>query len=247
MAQRRYGQWMLNAATVLVTLAAVAVAALRLREAFSPSAERDQNSPRTRRVTEWRQYSREGTRIGPKEAPVTVVEFLDFQCPFCRVAAADLRDLRSWFRDDLAVVYRQLPVPSHPFAYTAALAAECASQYGAFEKLHDIFFEQADSLGRKSWTRFALEANIRDTTEFGRCMERPSTRAAVARDTVAAAALGAHGTPTFLINDLMVSGNPGLVTLNQSSKKRSNRLSAEARLLACAVSSGHETCHGGHP
>jgi protein-disulfide isomerase len=219
MAQHRYSQWMLNAATVLVTLAALSVAGVRVRDAFTQDSNRDENSPRTRHVSEWRKYAVGGVRLGSKNAPVTIVEFLDFQCPFCRVAAADLRDLRRWFGDDLAIIYRQLPVPSHRFAYPAALAAECAAQRGSFEKFHDALFEQPDSIGRKPWTHFAIEADIKDTSEFRTCMNRPSIAAAIAQDAAAAATLGATGTPTFLVNDLMISGNPGLAALNQYVKE----------------------------
>lgn len=214
MPRERSSQWLLNAATVLVTVAAIAVAVLRLKEAFRAPADGADDSPRTRRIANWKQFGQEGVRIGPSAARVTVVEFLDFQCPFCRGAAGDLRDLRRWFRDDLAVVYRQLPVPSHPFAYPAALAAVCAARRGAFEQLHDIFFEQQDSLGKKPWTRFAMEAGIRDTAEFVGCMKRSATAAVVQRDTAAAIALGARGTPTLLINDLAIDGSPGLTTLD---------------------------------
>lgn len=67
--------------------------------------------------------------------------FLTFQCPFCRVASGDLDDLQQWYGHDLAVVYRNFPI--HPFAHSAAVAAECAAGMGAFEALDHRFFCRA--------------------------------------------------------------------------------------------------------
>lgn len=147
-----------------------------------------------------------------------MVEFLDYQCPFCRVASGSIHDLRRWYSKDLAVVYRHLPIPAHKYAYQAALAVECAGRTNKFEAMHDLLFAQPESLGAKPWTRLALEAGVNDTVQFVRCMTDGSAAAAVRRDSVAAVALGATGTPTFLINDVVVSGNVGFAQLNEHIK-----------------------------
>lgn len=151
--------------------------------------------------------------MGPSSARVTIVEFSDFQCPFCRAAAQYLRDLRRRHPTDIAVIYRHYPI--HEYAAQAALAAECAAAVGAFEPIHDLFFAQGDSVGEKSWTRFAADVGIQDTVRFAKCMRDDVTALALSRDTMAANELGVHGTPTFLINDLEVAGFPGAAALDK--------------------------------
>lgn len=212
MSRSRYVEWLLNGATVLVTICAVVIAGLRIRDEVVGHSS--VGAAGTRTISNWREFGNAGTRIGAKNAPVTIVEFLDFQCPFCRVASGSIRDLRRWYTKDLAVVYRHLPIPFHKFAYPAALAAECGARANRFEAIHDALFAQPDSIGQKRWTRFALDAGIADTSGFALCMEDKSVGAAVRRDSVAAVALGVTATPTFLINNVVVSGNVGFAALN---------------------------------
>lgn len=142
--------------------------------------------------------------MGPRTASVTIVEFADFQCPICTAAAGPLRRLRERYPRDLAVVYRH--VPGHEYSFDAAIAANCAAEAGRFEAFHDALFTERDSIGKKPWSRFAIESGLGDTSAFQRCLGSASAREAVSRDTIAAAALGVVGTPTFLINDVEVQG-----------------------------------------
>ncbi len=209
MSDKPRGQRFLNIATGVVACCAVLVAAIRVREAFFTTG-RDVGAPV--HVSNWRQYGTAGIRMRPSSARVTIVEFSDFQCPFCRTAARYLRDLRSRYPSDVAVVYRHYPL--HEFAAQAALASECAAMAGAFEPIHDLFFAQGDSIGEKPWTRFALDVGVQDTVRFAECMRGQAAALALRRDTIAATQLGVHGTPTFLINDLQVAGYPGPAILD---------------------------------
>jgi protein-disulfide isomerase len=212
MARAKYSEVIWNAATAVVTILAVITGTLRLRAEF---LDRTAAPPavRTRMVSNWRDFSTAGTRMGPANTAVTILEFSDFQCPFCRVASGDLRDLRHRYPDDVSVVYRHFPIHTH--AREAAIAAECADRVGSFEAFHDRLFAQPDSIGAKRWTRFAAEAGILDTAQFARCLNTRSAAYQVHQDSVAAVALGVQGTPTFLINDLMVIGNPGFEQLSE--------------------------------
>lgn len=206
----RLGQLLLNVATGVATICAAVVAILWFRDASAGVANK---GPATTRVENWREIGAVGNRVGPAEAVVTVVEFIDFQCGYCRLVGGSLRQLQSWYGKDLAVVYRHLPV--RRFAHAAAHAAECAARVGRFEPLHDILFAQPDSIGTKPWTRFAYEAGVADTVAFSRCLDDPSVDSIISRDSSTAMALGASGTPTLLVNDLMVVGNPGFDRLDQ--------------------------------
>lgn len=210
MTRARFGTILLNVATGVATTCAVVVAGLWLRDSLDTPAAK---GPTPRTVKNWKEIGSVGTRVGPVEAPVTVVEFLDFQCAYCRLVSGSLRQLQSWYGKDIAVVYRHLPF--HRSAHSAAHAAECAARVGRFEPLHDLFFAQPESVGTKAWTRFAREAGVSDTVTFALCMDDRSVDSIIFRDSSDAMALGASGTPTLLINEVMVVGNPGFDALER--------------------------------
>jgi protein-disulfide isomerase len=196
------GSAVLNGATAILVMCAVCVTALRLHDALAEPRPGAAVAPT--HVNQWRAYADAGHRMGPESAAVTIVEFSDFQCPFCRRAAPTLRALRSRYPRDLAVIYRHLP--GHQYSLPAAIAAECAGRAGYFEAFHDALFAEADSIGKKPWSRFAREVGILDTAGFSACLRDASVPQLVFRDTLAATALAVRGTPTFLINDLEVTG-----------------------------------------
>ena len=194
---------MLNAATVVATLCAITVAAIRLRQARdSPSS-----APKVGRVADWRGYGSAGLRDGPTNARVQIVEFADFQCPYCRQASRYLDSVLAARGNDVALVYRHYPI--HRFAHQAAVAAECSAKQGRFPALRRLLFAEAESIGVKVWTRFAEEAGVSDISAFRECMAMPANDEAITRDSLAAARLGISGTPTFLINDVEIEGYYG--------------------------------------
>jgi protein-disulfide isomerase len=97
----------------------------------------------------------------------------------------------------------------HLDAFPAAVASECASDAGRFEEMHHEFFQSPDSIGKESWTTFALVAGVQDTGRFRECMRAAPATQRVVNDTLAARKLAIRGTPTFLINSLMVTGFGG--------------------------------------
>ena len=200
---------LLNVCSVAVTVAVVSVAGARISEGRRPLTAGRQLSERLE--GNWKLYSTRGIRVGAPNARVTVVEFSDFQCPFCRRAADDLRELRRTFPNDVELVYRHFPLHKH--SVDAAIAAECASHTGNFEALHDALFEQPDSIGVKSWIAFARDAGIRDIVGFERCRADPAVRKSVAEDSAAAIRFGVTGTPTILLNDRRFEANPGLARM----------------------------------
>lgn len=120
----------LNCTLYTVAAAAVAMVSVRIHERFWVVPV-DGTQPH--RIQAWRDYSVEGQRMGFSGAPVTVVEFSDFQCPYCKKAWQDLQDIRKEHPNAVAVVFRNFPLSIHKFAEGAAVAAECAARQGAFE------------------------------------------------------------------------------------------------------------------
>ena len=138
---------------------------------------------------------------GAAAASLTLVEYGDFECPFCGRATGVLRDLRERFGDDLRYVFRHLPLADvHEHAEMAAQAAEAAALQGSFWEMHDLLvrhqdeLEWADLVGYAGELGLDVERFVRDLSE-GRCAER------VREDVVSAEASGARGTPTFFIGE----------------------------------------------
>ncbi len=146
-------------------------------------------------------------RIGPADAPITIVEFSDFQCPYCTTAAATVKQVREKYGDKVSVVYRHFPLPMHRQAGKAAEAAECAREQkpDAFWGYHDALF--AD---QKPWTTADLvgyaEGLSLDVQEFSSCLNSGRHAATVLQDMEDGQAVGMSGTPGFYINGMVLSG-----------------------------------------
>lgn len=159
------------------------------------------------RVANWRELTSAGHRIGPDSASITIVEFSDFQCPYCaRFARQVMPAIRRRHPDAVTVIYRHWPLSIHPFATDAAVASECASHQERFEAFHDALFSYQDSIGAWSFDRFAQLARVPDLKAFAKCRSGQAARATVERDRQLAMALGARGTPTFIMDGVMLAG-----------------------------------------
>lgn len=197
---------LLDGAVAVLVICAVVVTALVVRRTFFTGTEAPDRSFRLRSVEDWRGYLEGGHRRGPGDAPVQIVVFSDFQCPFCRDLSRRLERLRGEYGREVAVVYRHFPLARHPRAREAAVGAECAARQGRFWAFHDRLFAQQDSIGQKPWRRFAREVGVEAVKPFVRCVSRRETETIVVRDSSTARRLGARGTPTLLINDQLYRG-----------------------------------------
>lgn len=201
-----------NILTGIVTSMALVVGSMRIHQQFF---QRDSPPPQPKRlVAEWKTFA-VGRRIGPPKAAVTIVEFADFQCPFCAKAASELAEIRRRHPDDVAIVYRHYPLSFHPFARAAAQATECAAPSGSFASMYDLLYAEQSSLGVTPWEDYARRAGATDSLAFNRCMaDTMPVRKIIDRDIAAGKELGIIGTPAFLINDRFVSGYaaPGMLT-----------------------------------
>jgi protein-disulfide isomerase len=195
----------------LVACALVVTAAVVRREVFPPAAPAA-GAPdlKPRAVDNWAQLVSAGQWLGRSDAPVRIVEFSDFQCPFCARTHPVLEAVRRRHPDRVAVLYRHFPLDAiHPHARPAAAASECAGEQGRFGEFAALLFAQQDSLGAKPWARFAAEAGVGDAAAFDRCVRDAHTLAAVDRDAKVGAATRIEVTPTLVINGVL---RPGAVT-----------------------------------
>jgi protein-disulfide isomerase len=142
---------------------------------------------------------------GPSDAWVTVVEFSDFECPFCRSEQPILTDIESIYGTDLRVVFKHFPFPSiHPHAQAAAIAAECAAEQGKFWEMHDLLFTTA--LDDATLLADAEQVPGLDVATWQACIITPEAADRVAADVALGMNVGIDATPTFVVNGVPVVG-----------------------------------------
>ena len=144
--------------------------------------------------------------LGPADAPITLVEFSDYQCPFCRAwEQQTYKPLLDAYPDKIRFVYRDFPLTSiHPNAMPAAEAAQCANEQGKFWDFHDKLFAGSD-LGDQVYKQYAQDLGL-DMTRFDDCLTSHKYRQAIQDDMNFAINLGINSTPTFFINGLALIG-----------------------------------------
>jgi protein-disulfide isomerase len=142
---------------------------------------------------------------GAAEPLVTIVEYSDFQCPFCGQFANTLEELVSAYPDDVRVVFRQFPLPMHPDAELGARAAVAAGDQGRFWAMHDLLFEHRSEMKREHVLEHARTLGL-DTGAFEAALDDPAIAQRVAAHKRGGMALGVRGTPSWFANGVYVSG-----------------------------------------
>ena len=137
--------------------------------------------------------------LGPRTAPVTIVEFSDFQCPFCGRVEPALKQIRDEYKGKVKIAWKNQPLSFHPNAMPAAEAAMAAHEQGKFWEMHDKLFEKQQSLSTEVYDQIAREIGL-DLDKFHASIEAHRNQAAIQADMAAGSAIGASGTPTFFIN-----------------------------------------------
>ena len=178
-------------------------------------------------------------RLGPEKAPVQVVEFADYECPYCQKVNEDLARLREQFGNQVSLVYKDYPLPMHPLAARAAEAARCASMQGKFWEFHDSLF------GSKKLQVSDLKEQARtlklDMARFDQCLDSGEQAAAVKKDVVEGQRLGLTGTPSFFVNGHFMSGAIGYMKLRETVLQELAVLTAGKKQSAQLIPSSRET------
>jgi protein-disulfide isomerase len=164
---------------------------------------------------------------GPADAPVTIVEWADFECPSCGGMAKVLRTLEERFPGKVRLVYKHFPISYHPFADSAARASFAAQAQGKFWQLHPILFERQKQLEDTALERYATEVGL-DLERFRRDMASVAAKERVEVDKRQGTSLGIHATPTLFINGREVA--PG--TLDQPLDDLASWIELEIELAA---------------
>ncbi len=148
---------------------------------------------------------------GPADAKVTIVEYSDFQCPYCARAHSTVDQVMKEYKGKVRLVYKNFPLGFHKFAEPAAIAAECTFEQdpAAFWKLYDYYFEHQQQLSPENIKEKTLEAvkgTKVDTAKFDDCFDNKKTLAKVQADQAEGQQVGVTGTPAFIINGRKLSG-----------------------------------------
>jgi protein-disulfide isomerase len=196
--------------SVAIGISAMAIAFVSVHREFVASAA----TPRLRSVpsgivSSWQDLISAGRLVGAAEAPVTIIEFTDLECPFCRSFNTVLRAVQKKFGTAVAYVFVHTPIHSHRFALSAARAAECAAVSGRFSAMVNAIFERQDSLGLKSWGSYASDAGVADTVSFNRCVRANTPLPLVEAGLAAAKRIDMNGTPTVIVNGWRFAHPPG--------------------------------------
>ena len=144
--------------------------------------------------------------FGTPDAKLTIVEFIDFDCPFCRATFVPFRALMEKYKDHLFVVMRDFPIEEiHPRAFPAALAARCAQEQGAYWSYHDKLYVAQERHEDEDFYRSAREMGLNET-RFTACYQNKKYAAHVQQDLQDGLQVGVQGTPTFFFNGIKMQG-----------------------------------------
>ena len=147
--------------------------------------------------------------IGSREAKVKVVEYSDFQCPYCKSFHVSVKQMLAEYGDQVAYVYKHLPLSFHPQAENAALASECANEQGKFAPYMDVLFDKqaawGASQGTQSFKGYARQIGLK-TADFNTCLDTKKYADKVAADAAEAAKFGVDGTPGVFVGDEFFAG-----------------------------------------
>ena len=144
---------------------------------------------------------------GNLKAPIVIVEFSDFQCPYCRSAEPTLKKLLAKYGDRLSLAYRDFPLRDiHPQAELAAEASRCAGEQGKFWEYHDLIFDNPAKLSREGFIELARSLKL-DDKQFDSCLSSEKYKAQIEQDLQLGMRAGVSGTPGFIINGELLSGS----------------------------------------
>ncbi len=139
------------------------------------------------------------------KAPVTIITFSDYECPFCKRAEATVVEVMKAYGNSIRLVFRDYPLSFHAHARKAAEAANCANAQGKFWEYHDKLFASQPALAEDNLKAYAKELGL-DTAKFDDCLVKGASKAVIDKDVADGEKVGVTGTPAFFINGRMLSG-----------------------------------------
>ncbi len=165
----------------------------------------------------WEALLKGGQQYGPKNAPVTVVEFIDYQCPHCRTFSMELMKFEKNYPGKIKVIVHNFPLIQHREAKMAAISAICLSGLGNFEQFHNLLFENQDILYKQPWDSLAKMAGVKNMSQFRGCManDAPAMKK-LKYDFELAMKIRLIETPTIIINRQLFNGDISYSVLKET-------------------------------
>lgn len=143
--------------------------------------------------------------MGPAEAPITIIQFAEYQCPYCGKAGESVKQVMKEYDGKVKMVFRDFPLSFHDRAIPAAVAANCAGEQDKYFEMHDQMMANQRALTEEDLTKYATAISL-DLDKWNTCRKDPKHEAEVKKDMADGAAAGVSGTPAFFINGIMLSG-----------------------------------------
>jgi protein-disulfide isomerase len=143
--------------------------------------------------------------LGPNDAKITIIEFSDFECPYCQRSQSVTKSLRAKYKDQIKWVFRDFPLSFHQNAMFAHIAANCVGKQGKYWDIFDKLFQNTGSLNREKVLQLVSDMNI-DMKKFEECTKDPEVEREVHSDIADGQEVGVNGTPAFFINGIMIEG-----------------------------------------
>ena len=201
-------KWDVALTAILVACALVTTGLVVRKEFFSASAAPMLPAAKPVLIDEWRSIRDAGVTLDSPDAPVQLIEFADFECPFCASFHQTVQAVQKQYPDKIGVTFVHFPLQGHRFALPAARAAECAGEQGRFKSMHDLLFTQQNAFGLKPWSEFAAEAGVADLEQFESCTQASTALPRVESGQQVGERLQVRGTPTVIINGWQLSQPP---------------------------------------
>ena len=140
---------------------------------------------------------------GSPDSRIVIIEFSDFQCPFCKAGLPIIKEILEKY--NVTLYYRNFPLPIHENSVIASEASECANEQDKFWEYHNVLFNNQDKLDKENLKKYALDIGL-NSEQFNNCVDSRKYKDVVQKDLNEGKSLGVEGTPTFFINGKMVLG-----------------------------------------
>jgi len=145
------------------------------------------------------------TKKDIKKDKVTILEFSDFQCPYCARGEATIKQVKEYYGDKVEIIYKHFPLQFHQYSFKAAEASECARDQGKFNEYKEVLFENQETLDADSLKSYARSLNL-DMNGFTQCLDNGEKIVIVNNDLKEGISMGVDGTPAFFVEGKMISG-----------------------------------------